>query len=507
MASDNLERNLREGIEAARRGDKLTARRLLQQVLQQDRTNETALLWMASVVDTVPEKRAYLEQVLRVNPNNDRARQALERMGGAPPPARPASSGSSSTTTSRPTPTPAPKPATKRRGMNIYFAAAIGVAVFMGLVLVLFLLTQPGSPEEDQSQITPTETTLAMLAADGTEAVEATESPEPTATQAPVATTLGVLVTLDPSQAALPPTFTPTPTLEPTATLTPSPTPIPLSAYPILFAAAKPTDVIPSLFVGLADGSDIREVGDNLGYYDIALSPDKTQLVFVRDIAPAGSDAPNWQIFIAPVSDPTDARQITNQLNTDVEHPVWSSDSRSIVYAANYDGDLDLYRVPSNPDGEVEPVALTTNEAYDSYPAFPPGSDTLLFVSDLNSPGFPRLYTMSPSGVVQPFSNVSGSISDPVYSPDGSQIAYVNQQSGDPDIWVITASGERPFQLTLNDSATDRSLAWSDDGQWIAFASDRINDRFMWYLLNVSTQQVTPLGDLAEAQSIAFLPR
>ena len=86
MASDNFERNLSEGIEAARRGDKLTARRLLQQALQQDRANETALIWMASVVDTVPEKRAYLEQVLRVNPNNERARQALERMGGAPPP-------------------------------------------------------------------------------------------------------------------------------------------------------------------------------------------------------------------------------------------------------------------------------------------------------------------------------------------------------------------------------------------------------------------------------------
>lgn len=502
MASDNLERNLRDGIEAARRGDKLTARRLLQQVLQQDRSNETALMWMASVVDTVPEKRAYLEQVLRLNPGNERARQALERMGGAPPPpARPAAS----STASAPRPTPAPKPAAPRRGMNIYFMAAIGVAAVMGLVLIVFLFSQPEPVAEDQP--TPTRTALAMLAADGAESTEATEPPEPTATRRPAVTAPGVRVTLDPSLAALPPTFTPTPTLEPTATLTPSPTPLPLSTYRLIFAAAKPGEVVPSLFAGLADGADIRELGDDAGYYDIALSPDAAQLVFVRNIAPADSPDADWQLFVAPVSDPTSARQITSQPNTGLEHPVWSSDGTSIIYAANYDGDLDLYRTPADPDGDVEPVMLTANLAYDSYPAVLPGGEDILFVSDQNSPGFPRLFMINAGGIVRPFSNVTGSISDPVYSPDGAQIAYVNKQSGDPDIWVITAAGERPFQLTINDSADDRSIAWSDDGRWIAFASDRINGRFMWYLLNVNTHEVVPLGDLAEAQSIAFLPR
>ena len=503
MASDNLERNLQDGIEAARRGDKLTARRLLQQALQQDRTNETALIWMASVVDTVPEKRSYLEQVLRVNPNNERARQALERMGGAPPPPRAASA--SSGTASAPRPAPAAKPASKPRGMNRYFMAAIGVAAVMGIFLLVFLFTQPGAPVEVTPVASPT--ALAMLAAEGTEDPDATSLPRPTATQAPPATAPGVLVTLDQTQAALPATFTPTPTPEPSATPTPSATPIPLASYALIYAAAKPGETIPSLFVSLADGSDVREVGDDRGYYDLALSPDKSQFVFIRNIAPDEGAEPDWQLFVAPVNSPTDARQISNTPNAGLEHPVWSSDGRSIVYAADYDGDLDLYRLPADPDGDVEPVALTTNDAYDSFPAFAPGSETVLFVSDLRTPGFPRLFAMSSSGVARPFSNVTGSISGPVYSPDGSQIAYVNRQSGDPDLWVMTAAGERPFQLTVNDSADDRSIAWSDDGQWIAFASNRVNNRFMWYLLNVNTQQVVPLGELAEAQSIAFLPR
>lgn len=507
MASDNFERNLSEGIEAARRGDKLTARRLLQQALQQDRANETALIWMASVVDTVPEKRAYLEQVLRVNPNNERARQALERMGGAPPPpARPAAASSSAA--APPRPTPAPKPAGSRRGLNRYFMAAIGVGAVMAVILLVFVISQPGAPVVTATATpTPPPTALAMLDLGEGEGTEAPDAPPATATRGPAPTSPGVLVTLDPALAALPATFTPTPTLEPTATLTPSATPIPLAGYALIYAAAKPGEFIPSLFVALADGSDIREVGDGQGYTDIALSPDKTQLAFVRDIAPEGSEQPDWQLFTAPVSDPTDARQITSQPNAALQQPVWSSDGRSIVFAANFDGDLDLFRAQANPDGDAEPVALTTTLVDEAYPAFSPDGQTLIFVSDLHTPGFPRLFTLNESGIARPFSNITGSISEPVYSPDGSRIAYVNRQSGDPDIWVVTAAGERPFQLTINDSANDRSIAWSDDGQWIAFASDRINDRFMWYLLNVNTQQVVPLGDLAEAQSIAFLPR
>ncbi len=493
MASNNLDNTLREGIEAARRGDKLTARRLLQQVLQQDRTNETALMWMASVVDTLPERRSYLEQVLRVNPANTRAREALERLGGTAPTPAPAAKSASSSTPPRPPSTP--KPPSRRRNTNPYFLAAAAVAMVMVLIVALFLLSQPGA--EPAPTAAPTE-----VAQQG---VEVTVRPTVTRTRIPPTAPV-IMVTLDRAQAALPPTFTPTPSPEPTATLTPSPTPLPLSSYPVVFAAVPPGSVIASLFEGLADGSGILEIGDDQGYYDMVLNPDQTQIAFARNIAPDDTPEKNWQLFTAPVSDPTDVRQITDTPNAGLEHPVWSSDGASIVYASDTDGDFDLYRVPSNPDGMAEPEALTANDAYDSYPAFPPDGDTLLFVSDMNTPGFTRMFTRSDTGLIQPFSNVGGTVTSPVYSPDGARIAYVNQQSSDPDIFVIGADGQRPFQLTVNDTADDRAPAWSDDGKWIAFASDRNGNRFLWYFLNVESGAITPLSDLAEAQSIAFLP-
>jgi Tol biopolymer transport system component len=315
-----------------------------------------------------------------------------------------------------------------------------------------------------------------------------------------------VIVTLDRTQSSLPPTFTHTPSPEPTATFTPSATPIPLSSYPIVFAAVPPQTFLPSLFTGQADGAGIADVGDEDGYFDIALSPDGASIAFVRDIAPADSGERDWQLFTAPVTNPTDVNRITNIESAGIEHPAWSSDGRSIVYAANVDGDYDLFRVPSNPDGSAEPVALTDNVAYDSYPAFAPDGDTLLFVSDINTPGFTRMFRLTAEGVLSPFSNVTGAITSPVYSPDGTRVAYIQRQSGDPDLFVIGADGQRPFQLTIDDTADDRSPAWSRDGRWIAFASNRNGNRFLWYFVNTDTSVVVPLNDLAEAQSIAFLP-
>ncbi|KXK14356.1 MAG: hypothetical protein UZ15_CFX003003090, partial [Chloroflexi bacterium OLB15] len=81
MAEPNIEELLRQGVDAARSGDKLTARRLLQQVLLNDKHNVTALMWMASVVDTLEDRRAYLQRVLQVDPNNERAREAASSFG------------------------------------------------------------------------------------------------------------------------------------------------------------------------------------------------------------------------------------------------------------------------------------------------------------------------------------------------------------------------------------------------------------------------------------------
>jgi len=105
--SEEVSRILREGIAAARAGDKEQARRLLLEVTERDERNEEAWLWLSGVVDDPEEMRICLENVLAINPANERARRGLawvqQRLAQrpAPPPPPP------------PPPIPAPPPVEK----------------------------------------------------------------------------------------------------------------------------------------------------------------------------------------------------------------------------------------------------------------------------------------------------------------------------------------------------------------------------------------------------------
>ena len=78
--SFNREELLQLAIRTAKEGNPQGARVIFQQVLAQDRRNERALVWMASLTKDKKERRQYLRRALRVSPRNAAARQELERM-------------------------------------------------------------------------------------------------------------------------------------------------------------------------------------------------------------------------------------------------------------------------------------------------------------------------------------------------------------------------------------------------------------------------------------------
>lgn len=79
----NLEDLLRLGIRTAKSGNKEGARVMFQQVLDIDKRNERAWLWLASVAETDIDRRRYLQTVLRINPNNANAKKHLASMDRA----------------------------------------------------------------------------------------------------------------------------------------------------------------------------------------------------------------------------------------------------------------------------------------------------------------------------------------------------------------------------------------------------------------------------------------
>lgn len=81
--SPDLEQLLRLGINTAKAGNKQGAKIMFEQVLSEDKRNERAWLWLASLAETEVERRRLLETVLEINPNNEKAQKYLKNLDQA----------------------------------------------------------------------------------------------------------------------------------------------------------------------------------------------------------------------------------------------------------------------------------------------------------------------------------------------------------------------------------------------------------------------------------------
>ncbi len=79
----DIEQQLRQAAQALRAGRKDDARTLLMAVVDEQEHNERAWLFLSAAVDTLEEQQICLENVLTINPTNDKARQGLERVNKA----------------------------------------------------------------------------------------------------------------------------------------------------------------------------------------------------------------------------------------------------------------------------------------------------------------------------------------------------------------------------------------------------------------------------------------
>jgi tricorn protease len=61
---------------------------------------------------------------------------------------------------------------------------------------------------------------------------------------------------------------------------------------------------------------------------------------------------------------------------------------------------------------------------------------------------------------------------DPIFSPDGSQIAFTGEYDGNVDVFVMSATGGTPRRLTWH-PAPDRAIGWTPDGKQVLFSSGR----------------------------------
>jgi eukaryotic-like serine/threonine-protein kinase len=94
---------------------------------------------------------------------------------------------------------------------------------------------------------------------------------------------------------------------------------------------------------------------------------------------------------------------------------------------------------------------------------------------------------------------------EPVFSPDGSSVAFIRWPLGgaNGDVFVVSVSGGNPRRLTFDNSCT--TPAWTQDGKEIVFSSTTAGLRSLWRVpvSGGTPQPVTGIGEMAMSPAVA----
>lgn len=128
----------------------------------------------------------------------------------------------------------------------------------------------------------------------------------------------------------------------------------------------------------------------------------------------------------------------------------------------------------SNADGSGE-RPLTQPGSLDYNPAWSPKGDWIVFTSE--RAGSADLYRIHPDGTGLDRLTVNPAYDDQAaFSPTGKQIVFVSTRAaGRANLWILDQVTRKVRPLTSGNGGDFRP-AWSPDGKWIAFSSDRDSD-------------------------------
>ena len=212
-------------------------------------------------------------------------------------------------------------------------------------------------------------------------------------------------------------------------------------------------------------------------------SPDGGQVLYVDPLP--------WNIYTVN-ADGSEITQITNFRSNNGD---WSPDGSQIVFQSDHDNEPqdtpDLYIIGA--DGENLTEILDDPEIIDFSPRWSPDGGEVLFISTRS--GKMEMHTLDlADSAVQQISDMEASITEAVWSPDGTRIALSVDDDGASNIYVVDADGKTNLVKLTDDGKANLYPTWSPDGSRVAYSSKASGNTDLW-MVNADASERVQLTD------------
>jgi tetratricopeptide (TPR) repeat protein len=165
--------------------------------------------------------------------------------------------------------------------------------------------------------------------------------------------------------------------------------------------------------------------------------------------------------------------------------PEWSPDGTQMVFASNKHGDRKwrIYAIsPNDVRGEGE------EWIYGDRPDWSRDGNRIAYHGCDQRGDNCGIWVIKPGGFSPSRLTTNANDTAPVWSPDGSRLAFISTRAGNWELYLADVATGRETRLTDNPAA-DVAPAWSPDGKQLAFLSNR-GGGWAVYVLEVKTGQV-----------------
>ncbi len=233
-------------------------------------------------------------------------------------------------------------------------------------------------------------------------------------------------------------------------------------------------------------GNPVGTIGDQGSYVRPAISPDGARVVATQFDDQSGRS----NIWVLDASSGNSTR-LTFGAGRD-DYAVWSPDSKTIIFASNRTGHLDLYQKPADGSGDEE---LILKSGEDKLPSSWSriGPYEYLLYTNVTAKTQEDIWVLPLSGsnAKTPVALLQTSFREgnALFSPDGRFIAYMSTESGNLDVYVRPFTPDKPGDFVsggkwMISKGGGSNPRWHRDGKELFFWN-----QFQQFVVDVSTDK------------------